>query len=362
MAQLDVYRDWLKIEATNRPLNYYQLLRLKTFEDDVQVIRKHYRELNAHVRKYATGNYIEESQKLLNELAKAMLCLTDTARKEDYDFSLGRKKETAAPASGRRTFEDILATDRILTPDQLKKSQRYAEAIGIGLEMAIIQQKQADPEKIMIAYAESEGLPFVNLDECPVDEYYAPQIDPNMARQYSFVPVMADMGKLILASPAPLSFEVAEVLQALFEMPVRSAICVPSQVNAAIAKYYPRDAVQVVVAKGKESSTASTNTASAAQGQAKPQAAAKKVAKKAGVPQKPLSAEAKKQRYLITFMVFNFSFALMVFGRMVINPRLQFADLVPMGLVVGGIAAVVGWYIGTSQGRKLDEAKEDEDK
>ncbi|MDO5565389.1 MAG: hypothetical protein Q4G59_01940, partial [Planctomycetia bacterium] len=307
-----------------------------------------------------TGSYIEESQKLLNELAKAMLCLTDASRKEEYDFSLGRKTETAAPASGRRTFEDILATDRILTPDQLKKSQRYAEAVGIGLEMAIIQQKQAEPEKIMIAYAESEGLPFVNLDECPVDEYYAPQIDPNMARQYSFVPVMADMGKLILASPAPLSFEVAEVLQALFEMPVRSAICVPAQVNAAIAKYYPRDAVQVVVAKGKEA--ASAKAAPSANNQAQSQEQTKKKAsKKAAPPKKPLSAEAKKQRYLITFMTFNFTFAIMVFGRMAMNPRLQFADLVPMGIVIGLIATVIGWNIGTSKGRKLDEARENEE-
>lgn len=354
MAQLDVYRDWLKIEATNRPLNYYQLLRLKPFEDNVQVIRKHYRELNAHVRKYATGEYIEQSQKLLNELAKAMLCLTDAGRKEEYDFNLGRKTETAEPASGRRSFEDILVADRLLTPDQMKKSKRYADAVGIGLEMAIIQQKQADSEKIMLAYAESEGLPFVNLDECPVDEYYAPQIDPNMARQYSFVPVIADMGKLILASPAPLSFEVAEHLQALFEMPVRSAICVPAQVNAAIAKYYPRDAVQVVVSKEKKSGAAAT-TSQAAQPVVK-----KKTPKKAAVRKKALSAEAKKQRYLITFMVFNFTFAFMVFGRMAMDQRLQFPDLVPLGIIVGVGAAIIAWCVATSQGRKMDEAREDE--
>ena len=68
--QLDVYRDWLKITETQRPLNHYQLLRLKPFEDDVARIRAHYRKLNAHVRKYATGDYAEESQELLNELAQ----------------------------------------------------------------------------------------------------------------------------------------------------------------------------------------------------------------------------------------------------------------------------------------------------
>ncbi|MFH1924301.1 MAG: hypothetical protein ABIP48_30990, partial [Planctomycetota bacterium] len=92
MAQeLDVYRDWLGIKEAARPLNYYQLLRLPAFEDDTSKIREHYRKMNAHVRKYATGDYAEQSQELLNELAKGMLCLTDARRKREYDVTLGRK-------------------------------------------------------------------------------------------------------------------------------------------------------------------------------------------------------------------------------------------------------------------------------
>ena len=37
--QLDVYRDWLQITETARPLSHYQLLRLPKFEDDVAKIR-----------------------------------------------------------------------------------------------------------------------------------------------------------------------------------------------------------------------------------------------------------------------------------------------------------------------------------
>ncbi|MBR5626041.1 MAG: hypothetical protein IKW74_00295, partial [Thermoguttaceae bacterium] len=247
MAKLDVYRDWLKIEATNRPLTYYQLLKLNQFEDNTLLIRKRYRELNAYIRKFATGEFIDESQALLNELAKAMLCLTDAERKEEYDHSLGRKSEEQKPAGFRRSLEDILLANKILTLEQVKKAKSYAEAIGVELQMAILQQKLAAPEVVMLAYAESAGLPFINLDEIPVDEYYAPQINPVTARQHSFVPVMADMGKLILASPAPVSLDVEEELRVLFDMPVRCAICTPAQVNAAIAKYYPRGAVQTVV-------------------------------------------------------------------------------------------------------------------
>ena len=52
---LDVYRDWLKISETARPLNHYQLLRLKKFEVDPAKVREHYRAMNLHVRKFATG-------------------------------------------------------------------------------------------------------------------------------------------------------------------------------------------------------------------------------------------------------------------------------------------------------------------
>ena len=99
--QLDVYRDWLGISEAERPLSYYQILKLPPFEDDAEKVRASYRKLNAHVRRYQTGEFGPQSQQLLNELAKAMLCLTDAHRKGDYDASLGRVR--TGEASGRRS-------------------------------------------------------------------------------------------------------------------------------------------------------------------------------------------------------------------------------------------------------------------
>ena len=41
---LDVYRDWLHIQETARPLDYYQLLKVPRFEDDAGKIRSSYRQ------------------------------------------------------------------------------------------------------------------------------------------------------------------------------------------------------------------------------------------------------------------------------------------------------------------------------
>lgn len=332
MAKIDVYKDWLKITATNRPLNYYQLLKFDNFVDDPKVIRERYRQLNAYVRKFATGDYIEESQALLNELAKAMLCLTDAERKAEYDLSLGRKVEGQEEKDryGRRTLETILRDDGVATPDQIKKAKNYADAVGIELHEALMQQRVADPEKIMLAYAESIGVPFVNLEDVPVDEYYAPQINPVAARQNSFVPVMSDMGKLIIASPKPLGIDVEDELRLLFDMPVSYAICTPQQVNAAIAKYYPRDAVQKVVKR--DDSDAEREVV-----------AKKKSAPRKASEEKVYTKAAKKNRVKLALVCFNFGFMLAAFGVYFGMKNAGLVKTLGAGVLVGAVAAFVAW-------------------
>jgi len=331
MAELDVYRDWLKIEATNRPLNYYQLLKFNKFVDDPALIRQRYRDLNAYVRKFATGEFIEESQALLNELAKAMLCLTDAERKAEYDLKLGRKQTTTetTDAGGRRSLETILRSDGSVTSEQIKKARSLCDAIGVDLHQALIQQKACDPEKIMVAYAESVGLPFVNLDDVPVDEYYAPQINPVTARQNSFVPVMSDMGKLILASPEPIGVDVEDELRMLFEMPVRCAICMPQQVNAAIAKHYPRDAVQQIVKKAPSGETTVAP-------KSKPKA------KKSGGGVE-LSQAAKKNRVKLSIVCFNFGVMVGALGANFALKHASTGKMILCGLALGALAGGIAW-------------------
>ncbi|MEJ5340438.1 MAG: hypothetical protein WHT09_02630 [Thermogutta sp.] len=231
---IDVYRDWLGIEETQRPLNYYQLLKLPLFEDDVNKIREQYRKLNAHVRKYATGDYAFESQQLLNELAKAMLCLTDAQRKREYDAMLGRKDFGEGV---RRTVEEILLGNKAITPEALDRARRFAQAVGLPIHDAIIQQKLAPPDVVMQAYAESQGLPFVDLQETAIDVALLDKMPAALARQYSCLPVMVDDNQLLVASPFPLNPDVEETLRHLYGLPVRSVITTPIGINAAITRY-----------------------------------------------------------------------------------------------------------------------------
>jgi hypothetical protein len=239
MPELDAYREWLGIKETNRPLDYYQLLRLERFEDNVDRIRRHYRKLNAHARKYSTGKFAELSQQVLNELARAMLCLTDATRKADYDTSLGRQTRVD---SRRLTFEDLLVHRQAVTRESMEKALKFASATGMSVRDAVLQQKLATPEVVMQTYAESLGLPYLDLADVTIDAELLRGISAVTARTYSFVPVMVDDGQLLLASPNPLALDVEEDIRTRVGMPVRMVLCTPSEVHRLVNEHYPKEA------------------------------------------------------------------------------------------------------------------------
>lgn len=326
-AQLDVYRDWLKIEATERPLNHYQLLRVKKFEDDPVRIRSNYRQLNAHVRKYASGNYATQSQELLNELARAMLVLTDSRRKSEYDASLGRVETKTKQL---RTIEELLLTRKVLDTEKLEKARSFAQAVGLDMHDAVVQQKLAAPEVVMQVYAESLGLPYLDLAETGVGVDLVAQVPATLARQHACVPVMVDDGTIIMVSPHPLRPEVEDELRMRIGMPVRAAICTSLGINAALDRFFTKEAAAAEKA---------ANPGRAAQAAAKP-AATSATANAEKKPAKAASsltpAEAKKQRLMASIMAFNFA----VIGFMVYNSAVASK---PFGFITAlGIAAVAG--------------------
>lgn len=237
--QLDVYRDWLGIRETDRPLSHYQLLRVPLFCDDVAKIREHYRKMNAHVRKYASGDYAAQSQELLGELARAMLALTDAQRKREYDAALGREDSGELR---RRSLEEILLSRKVIDQQQLAKARSFADAVGLELREALVQQKMAEPGVVAVAYAESERLPFIELADIGVAKEMVPLIPPHLARNNNCVPVMVDEGMLLMGSPYPLSPDVEQELRLRCNMPVRTVICTGASVHAAVGEHFARDA------------------------------------------------------------------------------------------------------------------------
>ena len=264
--QLDVYKEWLGIPEGPRPPDYYQLLRLVQFEDAVDKIRGNYKKLNAHVRKYATGKYTLESQELLNELAKAMLCLTDAERKKDYDQSLGREFEVEAGATGRKPMELLLLEQQQITKSQLEEARQYSSKSGLEMRDAIVQLKLVDAATAAQALALELGLPYLDLADMIPDDSVLDRVPRNLVKQNSILPLFIDDDMLLVACVHLPTTELEEELRLRFEMPIRGVLSTPLAINQGIAKYYApgaRQETEEVVRKGKKSGSSRKQAAKA---------------------------------------------------------------------------------------------------
>lgn len=100
VAAFDPYHRWLGIPPEEQPPNHYRLLGLVQYESDPEVIENAANQRMAHLRSFQAGRNAADSQRLLNEVAAARVCLLNSGKKEAYDETL-RQLETppAVPPS-----------------------------------------------------------------------------------------------------------------------------------------------------------------------------------------------------------------------------------------------------------------------
>lgn len=258
-TELNVYRDWLGIPDQEIPPvgapDHYALLRLVKFTDAEDKIRGNYRKLNAHVRTYATGQYGPQSQELLNELAKAMLCLTDPERKREYDESLGRVFEEK-DVLGRMPMGQWLVRKKVISRDQLKEAESFAEARGLSLRDAVVQMKLVKPTLAAQALAQELGLGYVDLSETIPDDTVLDKVPRSTVKHYSALPLFVDEDVLLVACVDEPPHELEDELRLRYGVPARWMIAAPLAMNQAIAKYYApgsrESAAEIDAVKGKK--------------------------------------------------------------------------------------------------------------
>ncbi len=94
-ATFDSYHVWLGIPPAEQPPDNYRLLGIARFEENLEVIESAADRQMAHVRSFQNGSRAKESQRLLNEIASARVCLLGATAKQKYDVSLRRGSEQA---------------------------------------------------------------------------------------------------------------------------------------------------------------------------------------------------------------------------------------------------------------------------
>lgn len=263
MPDIDVYKEWLGIPEGDRPPDYYTLLRLVQFEDDTSRIQANYRKLNTHVRKYATGQYLKESQDLLNELAKAMLCLTDPDSKREYDESLGREPDSVADETTLTTL-GFLVSNGTLDRSQVREVEHFADARGISHRDAVIQMKLAEPHEAARALAAEMRMSFIDLDDMLPEDDVLDRVPRRTVKKYSCLPLFEDRGRLLVACADQPSPALEDEIRLRFGMPMRPVLAVPRSISQAIAKYYAPGAREEAVEAGADDSSRKTKQKKAA--------------------------------------------------------------------------------------------------
>ncbi|HPP54247.1 MAG TPA: hypothetical protein PK777_14945 [Thermoguttaceae bacterium] len=102
--KFDPYYTWLGIPPEEQPPDYYRLLGVRPFEDNPTVIENLADQRMAHIRTFQTGPRSKESQRILNELAAAKVCLLNPAKKAAYDAQLRekfRQKQKGTPTGDK---------------------------------------------------------------------------------------------------------------------------------------------------------------------------------------------------------------------------------------------------------------------
>lgn len=345
---IDVYKEWLGIPEGPRPPDHYALLRVRQFDDEFDRIRSNYRKLNAVVRKYATGQYLEESQALLNELAKAMLCLTDAERKREYDESLGR--EFPEEESGPKTMDQVLIGQKHVTRDQARQAVEYADQAGLSLRDAFVQLKLVEADVATQALAQELGLSYVDLNEMVPDDEVLDRLPRKVAKQYSVLPLFLDDGTLLVAGMHQIDHSVEEELRLRFDgAPVRTVLATKGALDTAIGKYYAPGAREEAAAAKAEAAAAKADKADAPDKGKKPAKAERPQPKDKAAPKEvrrgPKSAdELSRNRQLAIIAICWSGVVAYLLDMYVLTPRVFF-DFWTFVLFLGlpGIVFAVCW-------------------
>ncbi len=120
--RFDPYYEWLGIPPKDQPPNLYRLLGIELFESNRNVIDTAANRQMSFLKEYQAGEHSELTQRLLNELAAARLCLLNKEKKAAYDeerrASLKAKEAPARPPPlGHARKPEGPAEDTKATPE-----------------------------------------------------------------------------------------------------------------------------------------------------------------------------------------------------------------------------------------------------
>jgi hypothetical protein len=137
----DPYYKWLGIPREEQPPNHYRLLGLSLFESDPDVIDAAANRQMAYLQGCATGTHALLSQRLLNEVAAARLCLINPEKKATYDARLRAKRKRSDVKEASTATTPV--SEQVPAPGVRRKTSNTRFPVLEGIN------EEAEPYEVM---------------------------------------------------------------------------------------------------------------------------------------------------------------------------------------------------------------------
>lgn len=128
--------------------------------------------------------------------------------------------------------------------DALNEQKRTREFVG-----EVLVRKQYVPKFLFFkALAERHALPFVDLSHIFIDPRAIERIPKSVAIKYGFIPIEIQDGTLVIGVGNPCDvLPGAEIAELAKVSDIKTVLCMPDAVTAAIERYYGHQDIQTGV-------------------------------------------------------------------------------------------------------------------
>ncbi len=138
----------------------------------------------------------------------------------------------------KKPMSRVLFERGILTKDQAKEAEEFADARGLSMRDAVVQLKLTDWETATEAYAQELGRPYVDLSQMVPDDSVLDKIPRSTVKRNAILPLFIDNDVLLVACAYESTHDLEEEMQLRVGVPMRVVMATPLAVNQGIAQYY----------------------------------------------------------------------------------------------------------------------------
>jgi serine/threonine protein kinase len=208
----DPYLDWLGVAPESLPPNEYELLGVRTFENDAGRIRIGYQRQLARVRQHLEGARRTDALRIVDELSRAFSRLSHAGLKAEYDeellgvSALRRDSETAQSRRRTDTLGDMPSTCTQIPPlGSVEASQLVDD--GEEYTLKALPEDKAGAGESAIASPAPQPDPPRRKVTCPCGQKLA--VKPSLAGKKIRCPKCRKVVKIPAAPAVRPAVEVA---------------------------------------------------------------------------------------------------------------------------------------------------------